>query len=139
MNILQGKDEFLGNFFTHFNKECLLVENHTDQLVIDAFINGLNPGQFYSKLGQWAPTRMSHLIVLVKNFAKAEEANCKKQDGDCHTHKIDKKDKGKNSYFKGKSGIFDCINFNKNRPEPQISNQHLTHLTKTRTAILSIL
>lgn len=35
-------------------------------------MNGLNPGQFYSKLVQEAPTTMSRLMALVENFAKGE-------------------------------------------------------------------
>lgn len=37
-----------------------------------------------------------------------------------------------------RSGVFDRLNFNKGRTEPRLSNQQLTHLTKTRTEILSI-
>lgn len=48
MNIRQGKDESLGDFFTRFNEESLLVEKRTDQLVIISLMNGMNPGQ-YSK------------------------------------------------------------------------------------------
>lgn len=138
MNIHRGKDESLSDFFTRFNEESLQVKNRTDQLVIAAFMNGLNSRPFYTNFVQEAPTTMSRLMALVETFAKAEEVNRKKRDGDRQTRKTDEKDKGKIGDSRGKSGVFDRLNFNKGRTEPRLSNQQLTPLTKTRTEILSI-
>lgn len=80
MNIHQGKDESLSDFFTRFNEESLQVEHRTDQLVIAAFMNGLNSGSFYTKLVEEAPTTVSRLMALVETFAKADEAKIAKSE-----------------------------------------------------------
>ena len=44
MNIRQGRDESLQAYVDRFNDESLQVESRSDQVVISAFMNGLNPG-----------------------------------------------------------------------------------------------
>lgn len=103
----------MGDFFTR--EESLRVEHRTDQLVIAAFMNGLNSGPFYTKLVEEAPTTISRLMAFVETSAKADEANRKKRDGDRQTRKGDDKDKGKSGDSKGRSGVFDRLNFNKGK------------------------
>ena len=50
MNINQGKDESLNKYLHRFNEESLQLDRRTDQLIIAAFLNGMNLGHYYTKL-----------------------------------------------------------------------------------------
>lgn len=73
MNIRQGKDETLQAYVDLFNDESLQVESRTDQVVISAFMNGLNPGKLYTKLAQSTPKSIEELLQRVEHFQKGEE------------------------------------------------------------------
>lgn len=127
MNIRQGRDETLKAFVDRFNDESMQVEGRTDQLVISAFMNGIQPGILYTRLAQETPQNIKELHERVEIFCKGEEANRRKRENEKLERKQEDKKRGNTSG--SKSTVHDRLNFAKGRKEPKLSNNALTPLT----------
>lgn len=122
-------------YVDRFNDESLQVESRSDQVVISAFMNGLNPGKLYTKLAQNTPKTIGELLQYVEHFQKGEDANRKKRENEKTEKKTDDKSKASSST---RGGVHDRLNYNRGRQEPRMPNKNLTPLTKPRAEILAL-
>ena len=76
MNVRQGNDELLADYLTRFNKKSLQVKGGTDQLIIAAFLNGMNLEKYYINLMKDPPTTISQLMAVVGKITQVVTVNC---------------------------------------------------------------
>ena len=74
MSIKQQEDEMLRSYITRFNKEALSIDEADDKILVAAFTNGLQRGQFLFSLYKNNSKTMSDILYRATKYMNAEDA-----------------------------------------------------------------
>ena len=74
MSIKQREDETLRSYITHFNKEALSINEVDDKILVVAFTNGLQKGNFLFSLYKNDLRTMSNVLYRATKYMNAENA-----------------------------------------------------------------
>ncbi|KAJ1398525.1 Retrotransposon gag domain [Sesbania bispinosa] len=79
-SIRQRADESLRDYLGRFNNASLLVLNPNPELLVSAFEEGLQPGQFNESLAQRPAQSMQEIRNRADCYIKGEESNAEKRE-----------------------------------------------------------
>ena len=74
MSIKQRENETLRSYISRFNKEALLIDEADNKILVAAFTNGLQKGNFLFSLYKNDPKTMSKVIYRATKYMNAEDA-----------------------------------------------------------------
>ena len=74
LNIKQWEDESLRSYVTRFNKEALLINEVDDKVLVTAFTNGLQSGEFLFFIYKNDPKRMADMLYKATKYMNAKDA-----------------------------------------------------------------
>ena len=74
LNIKQRVDESLRSYVTRLNKEALLIDKADDRLLVTAFTNGLQSGEFLFSIYKNDPKTMIDTLFKATKYMNAEDA-----------------------------------------------------------------
>ena len=80
MNIKQREDETLRSYITRFNKEALSIDEADDKILVAAFNNGLQKGEFLFSLYKNDPKTMSNVLYRATKYMNAKDAPLARED-----------------------------------------------------------
>lgn len=72
LNIKQWVDKSLRLYVTHFNKKALLINEVNDKVLIIAFTNGLQSGEFLFSIYKSDPKTMADIIYKAMKYMNAK-------------------------------------------------------------------
>lgn len=59
---------------THFNKDALLINEANDKVIVTAFTNGLQPGEFLFSIYKIDPKTMADMLYKARKYMNVEDA-----------------------------------------------------------------
>ena len=74
LNIKQWEDESLRSYVTHFNKEALLINEANYKVLITAFTNGLQSGEFLFSIYKKDLKMMVDMMYKATKYMNVEDA-----------------------------------------------------------------
>ena len=74
LNIKQREDESLRFYMTRFNKEALLIDEADDMVLVKAFTNGLQFGEFLFSIYKNDPKTMADMLCKAMKYMNMEDA-----------------------------------------------------------------
>ena len=73
LNIKQQEDESLRSYVTYFNKEALLIDEANDKVLVIAFTNELQSGEFLFSIYKNDPKTMANMLYKATKYMNAED------------------------------------------------------------------